>query len=466
MTPVESFRDQHIAVFGLGGSGLSTIRALREGGAHIAAWDDSEKSRDAALRKNVLLVDLSQTDWAAFRALVLAPGVPLTHPAPHWSVKKAQAAGLPVIGDIELFCLERARRAPTAPLVAITGTNGKSTTTSLIAHLLAAAQCDVALGGNIGTAVLDLPPPSASLYHVLECSSFQIDLAPSLAPTIGVLLNITPDHLDRHGTMENYAAVKERLVASAEIAIISIDDEWCRAIAQRRQDAGRPLITLSMAEKAGSDYLIEGSRISKRTGTGFTPLVDLSSIPTLRGVHNSQNAAAAIAAVSSLGIDLATIQKGLETFPGLAHRLEIIGHIGRAVVINDSKATNADATEKALMSFPDGLFWIAGGRAKEGGIEPLEPLFNRVEKAYLIGEAARDFSRTLHSHVPYEMSGTMDAALLSALKHAQDSKASEPVILLSPACASYDQFKNFEERGNQFRALVQSQAGFKPRENR
>lgn len=466
MTPVERCRDQHIAVFGLGGSGLSTIRALREGGAHVAAWDDSEKSRDAASSKKVPLVDLSQADWSTYRALVLAPGVPLTHPAPHWSVKKAHAMGIPVIGDIELFCLERARREPTAPFVAITGTNGKSTTTSLIAHLLSCAGRDVALGGNIGTAVLDLPPPSASLYHVLECSSFQIDLAPSLAPTIGVLLNITPDHLDRHGTMENYAAVKERLVASAETAIIGIDDEWCHAIAKRRQDAGRPLITLSMAENAGSDYLIEGSKISKRTATGLTPLVDLSSILTLRGVHNSQNAAAAIAAVSSLGIDLATIQKGLETFPGLAHRLEIIGYIGRAVVINDSKATNADATEKALMSFPDGIFWIAGGRAKEGGIEPLTPLFSRVEKAYLIGEAAQDFTRTLSNHLPFEVSGTMDAALSSALKDAQVSNAREPVILLSPACASYDQFKNFEERGDQFRALVQSQAGFKPRESR
>ena len=466
MTPVESFRDHHIAVFGLGGSGLSTIRALREGGAHIAAWDDSEKSREVALNKNMPIVDLSQVDWSSYRALVLAPGVPLTHPAPHWSVKKAQAAGLPIIGDIELFCLERARRAPTSPFVAITGTNGKSTTTSLIAHLLKTAKRDVALGGNIGTAVLDLPPPAASLYHVLECSSFQIDLAPSLAPTIGVLLNITPDHLDRHGTMENYAAVKERLVALSDTAIIGIDDEWCRAIAKRRQDAGRPLITLSMAEKAGSDYLIEGARISKRTGTGFMPLVDLSSIPTLRGVHNTQNAAAAIAAASALGVNMDDIRHGLETFPGLAHRLEIIGHIGRALIINDSKATNADATEKALMSFPDGLFWIAGGRAKEGGIEPLKPLFNRVKKAYLIGEAAQDFSRSLRDDVPFEMSGTMDNALSQALEDAEASKVDTPVILLSPACASYDQFKNFEERGDRFRALVQSQSGFKPRENR
>ena len=466
MTPVESFRDHNIAVFGLGGSGLSTIRALREGGAHIAAWDDSEKSRGDALNKNMPLVDLTRADWSSYRALVLAPGVPLTHPAPHWSVKKAQAAGLPVIGDIELFCLERARRAPTAPFIAITGTNGKSTTTSLIAHLLKAAKRDVALGGNIGTAVLDLPPPATSLFHVLECSSFQIDLAPSLAPTIGVLLNITPDHLDRHGTMENYAAVKERLVASADTAIIGIDDEWCRAIAKRRQDASRPLITLSMSAGAGSDYLIEGAKIFKQTGTGFMPLVDLSSIPTLRGVHNTQNAAAAIAAASTLGVNRDDIRHGLETFPGLAHRLEIIGHIGRALIINDSKATNADATEKALMSFSDGLFWIAGGRAKEGGIQPLKPLFNRVKKAYLIGEAAQDFSRTLRDDVPFEMSGTMDKALSKALEDVEASKVDTPVILLSPACASYDQFKNFEERGDQFRALVQSQSGFRPWENR
>ncbi len=466
MTPVESFRDQHIAVFGLGGSGLSTVRALREGGAHIAAWDDSEKSREAARTKNIALIDLSKADWSSYRALVLAPGVPLTHPAPHWSVKKAHAMGIPVIGDIELFCCERTHRAPKAPFVAITGTNGKSTTTSLIAHLLTCAGRDVALGGNIGTAVLDLPPPANTRHHVLECSSFQIDLAPSLAPTIGVLLNITPDHLDRHGTMENYAAVKERLVAQAETAIIGIDDEWCRAIAQRRQEAGRPLIKISMSDNAGSDYLIEGSRISKRAGSVFQLLIDLSSIPTLRGVHNTQNAAAAIAAVTALGVDLATIRSGLETFPGLAHRLEIVGHIGRAVVINDSKATNADATEKALTSFPRGLYWIAGGRAKEGGIEPLTPLFNRVERAYLIGEAAQDFAHTLKAQIPYEISGTLEAALAKAVEDSQSSHAEEPVILLSPACASYDQFKNFEERGDRFRALVQSQSGFKPREKR
>lgn len=466
MTPVESFRGETVAVLGLGGSGLSTVKALEVGGAYFAAWDDSETSREAARQQNLTLVDLSQSDFSTYRALILAPGVPLTYPEPHWSVKKAKAAHIPVIGDIELFCRERQRVAPNAPFVAITGTNGKSTTTSLIAHLLTSAGRDVALGGNIGTAVLDLPPPSLTRYHVLECSSFQIDLTSSIIPSVGVLLNITPDHLDRHGTMENYASIKERLVASAELSIIGIDDKWCQTIAKRRWEAGRPLITMSLNELQNADYVIKGSLILKRTGHELKRIIDLSSIATLRGMHNAQNAAAAIAAVSVLGLIDEEIIKGLNTFPGLAHRLEIIGHLGRALVINDSKATNADATEKALLSFSDGLFWIAGGCAKEGGIEPLSPLFTRVEKAYFIGEAAHDFASTLGTNVPFEISETLETALLKAKLDAQASRAKEPVILLSPACASYDQFKNFEERGNQFRKLVQSQSDFMPREKR
>lgn len=264
--------------------------------------------------------------------------------------------------------------------------------------------------------------------------------------------------------MENYASVKERLVASAELSIIGIDDDWCWAIAKRRRDGGRPLITLSLNDHEDADYVIQGSIILKRSGTEFKSIIDLSSVATLRGTHNAQNAAAAIAAVSALGLTDEEIIKGLNTFPGLAHRLEIIGHLGRALVINDSKATNADATEKALLSFSEGIFWIAGGRAKEGGIEPLSPLFTRVEKAYLIGEAAQDFAATLGGRVSFEISGTLEAALVKAKHDAQVSRAKEPVILFSPACASYDQFKNFEERGNRFRALAQSQAEFRPRE--
>src|SRR5918995_1559829 len=225
MTPVTTFAGKTVALFGLGGSGLATALALREGGAHVIACDDNPDKMAEAAAKGVGTGDLRQADWSRFNSFILSPGVPLTHPEPHWSATLARAAGVEIIGDIELFCRERAKIAPNAPFVAITGTNGKSTTTALIAHILREAGRDVQMGGNIGIAILSLEPPSDSRIHVIECSSFQIDLAPSLAPTIGVLLNISPDHLDRHGTMEEYAAIKERLVAGAADAVVGINDE-------------------------------------------------------------------------------------------------------------------------------------------------------------------------------------------------------------------------------------------------
>ncbi len=460
MTPVESFRSKSVAVFGLGGSGLSTARALIAGGANVSAWDDSDSSRRAAAQEHIPLVDLSTASWRDFAALVLSPGVPLTHPKPHWIVEKANAAQVPIIGDIELFCLERQRIAPQAPFVAITGTNGKSTTTALIAHLLKASGRDVALGGNIGTAVLDLPPPSDTRVHVLEISSFQIDLAPSLAPPIGVLTNITPDHLDRHGTMAHYASVKERLVASAQTAIIGVDDPWCRAIADRCKARHQNTIQIALETMPDTGVGLEGTSLLWMCGEDRRIVADLKAIPTLRGRHNAQNAAAAIAAVSQLGLTDDEIRAGLLTFPGLPHRLEMVGHVGRVLAINDSKATNADATEKALLSFEGGLFWIVGGRAKEGGIALLKALFPRVEKAYLIGESALSFAEMLDGHMPYDRSETLDVAVERALRDAQISSHQEPVVLLSPACASYDQFKNFEMRGDAFRQLISAAPGF------
>lgn len=467
-TIVETFRDVSVAVFGLGGSGLSAVRALRAGGAKVSAWDDSESARANAIREHYELVDLTTADWRAFQFLILAPGVPLTHPEPHWTVKRAQENGIPVIGDIELFCRERAARAPHAPFIAITGTNGKSTTTALIAHILKEAGHDVALGGNIGTAVLDLPPPDQSRVHVLECSSFQIDLTPSLHPTIGILLNVTPDHLDRHGTMSHYASVKERLIQGADQAVIGIDDEWCRAIYDRRcQNRGEvTAVTLDPRAVTRLDIFstyVEGRKIFMTTSDGVHEMVDLSGIMPLRGAHNAQNAAAAIAALTRFGLSHASIEKGLRSFGGLPHRLECIGTVGRVEVINDSKATNADATEKALASFESGLFWILGGRAKEGGITHLAPYFDRIEKAYLIGEAATSFAVTLIGQVAFETCQTLDAALAAAIRDSAASRNAHPVILLSPACASYDQFKNFEERGDVFRALVSQQPEFKPK---
>ncbi|MGO4872859.1 MAG: UDP-N-acetylmuramoyl-L-alanine--D-glutamate ligase [Roseiarcus sp.] len=456
MTPVEILRGRDVAVFGLGGSGLSTLRALAAGGARIAAWDDDEKARARAAAEGFAPVDLRAADWRGFAALVLAPGVPLTHPKPHWTVERAKAAGVPVVGDIELFARERAAQAPRAPFVAVTGTNGKSTTTALIAHILREAGREVAMGGNIGVPILDLPPPADARIHVVECSSFQIDLAPSLAPSVGALINVTPDHLDRHGTLEDYAAIKERVVARAEAALIGVDDAPCRAIAERLRaseaERGAPrVVTIAAAPSPLADLWVEDRFIVAREGS--RKLVDLRVAPALRGAHNGQNAAFAFAAARALGLGAEEIARGMASFPGLAHRMEQVGRLGRVLFVNDSKATNADAAEKALLSFHD-IYWILGGKAKAGGIEPLRALFPRVAKAYLIGAASDEFARTLGSEVAFERCGALENALDAAARDAALSAAPEPVVLLSPACASYDQFVNFEARGDRFRDLV------------
>ncbi|WP_131115715.1 UDP-N-acetylmuramoyl-L-alanine--D-glutamate ligase [Lichenihabitans psoromatis] len=455
MTPVTAFADQHLALFGLGGSGLATAEALLAGGAQVTAWDDSETSREAARTRGIKVADLRDADWSGFSALVLAPGVPLTHPEPHWTATLAQAAGLPVIGDIELFCRERAKVAPDAPLIAITGTNGKSTTTALIAHLCRSAGWDTQMGGNIGVPVLALDPPANNRVHVLELSSFQIDLAPSLHASVGILLNLTPDHIDRHGTMENYAAIKERLVASSDRALVGVDDPHSAAIAARVKASGITLTTISVAGRP-ADVTLDGTRLMRNHDT----LADLAGVATLRGRHNAQNAAVAIVAVQAVAsmqpasqpID---VPKALHGFGGLPHRMEQVGQRGHVLFVNDSKATNADAAEQSLKSF-DPVFWIVGGVAKEGGLAPLAPVFGRVAKAYLIGTSSAAFAAELDGHVEVEDCGTLDVAVAAAARDAARSDAAEPVVLLAPACASYDQFKNFEQRGTRFRELVEA----------
>ncbi|MEZ5852153.1 MAG: UDP-N-acetylmuramoyl-L-alanine--D-glutamate ligase [Hyphomicrobiaceae bacterium] len=478
MIRVTTFAGRRVAVFGLGSSGLATVRALEAGGADVAAWDDGEASRDAAVKAGVSLVDLRAADWSAFAALVLAPGVPLTHPEPHWTVGKARAAGIEVIGDIELFCRERRKLCPTSPFIAITGTNGKSTTTALLAHLLRRAGRDVQMGGNIGTAILSLDPPAPHVHHIVEMSSFQIDLTPSLDPTVGVLLNLSPDHLDRHGpaddadlAMRNYAAIKERLVAASQAVCIGIEDDWCRAIFGRLQAAGRRIYPFAVQNDAGASPAIyaEGSRILAHA-PGATHDVEIASVAgvgTLRGRHNVQNAMAAIAAISALQDcrgggsleDLRGMAAALPAYPGLPHRMEEVGRAGKVLFINDSKATNADSTEKALASWPRDIFWILGGKPKEGGIAPLAAYFPRIAKAYLIGYASDAFAATLEGRVPFERCSTLDVALARAAEDAAASPGAEPVVLLSPACASYDQFRSFEHRGNVFRDLVIAREG-------
>ena len=478
MTPVETFRGKTVALFGLGGSGLATAEALREGGCIPIVWDDGAVAVEKARAAGFAAEDLRSIDWSKVSALILSPGVPLTHPKPHWSVDLAKAAGVEVIGDVELFCRERKARAPHAPFIAITGTNGKSTTTALIAHILKSAGKDVQLGGNIGTPILKLEVPAGSFpekvasgfskegmseeklrYHVIELSSYQIDLSPSLSPSIGILLNLSPDHIDRHGTMEHYASVKERMIAASDTAVIGVDDTFCEAIALRRSHAGGAMVPVSIkAERPGAMHAV--GREIFACGSHRRKLADLEGIGSLRGDHNAQNAAVAVAVALRCGLNEAQIQAGLNSFPGLAHRMEEIGRVGRALVVNDSKATNADSTEKALTSFPEGIFWIAGGKPKEGGIGALAPHFGRIEKAYLIGEAAPAFAKTLEGKVPYTLSGTLEVALSQAAGDAANAKSSAPVILLSPSCASFDQFPNFEVRGDTFRALAKALPGF------
>jgi len=462
MTPVTTFRGRTVAVFGLGSSGLATCAALAAGGARVVAWDDQAAKIAEAKAKGYAAEDLRRLDWAAIAALVLAPGVPLTHPKPHWAVELAKKHKVEIVGDIELFCRERRATAPKAPFVAITGTNGKSTTTALLAHVLRSAGSDVEVGGNLGTPILSLAPPAAHRTHVVECSSYQIDLAPTLDPTVGILLNITPDHLDRHGTMENYAAVKERLVARADTTVIAVDDAFTRAAAARLEKSGRDVIRVSAEEALSVGFFLEGTRIVRADKVGRTSVADLSGIGSLRGRHNAQNAAAVIAAALSLGLSAEAVHKGLLTFPGLAHRMEEIGRKGAILFVNDSKATNADSTEKALASFAGAIFWIAGGRAKEGGITSLKAFFPKIAKAYLIGEASDDFAATLEGQVPYAKCNTLEVAVTKATEDAVHSSEAHPVVLLSPACASFDQFPNFEVRGDRFRELVRAIPGLQP----
>jgi len=461
MIAAESFAGKNVALFGLGGSGLATARALIAGGASVTAWDDNPGSVAKAQEAGIATGDLHQSDWSAFSSFVLSPGVPLTHPKPHWSVDLAHAAGVEIIGDIEIFARERARLAPDAPLVAITGTNGKSTTTALIAHMLKSAGRDTQMGGNIGRAVMTLDPPAPGRHYVLECSSYQIDLAPSLNPSFGILLNLTPDHLDRHGSMEHYAEVKERLAANSDTAIVGVDDPFSRQIAERLIESGQEVVRISKREPVADGMFARGNDIIEVAGSHQRRIASLDGIGSLRGAHNAQNALAAVAACLGMGLTDAEIQAGLTSFPGLAHRMEQVGRRGRVLFVNDSKATNADAAAPALSSFGR-IYWIAGGLPKDGGIETLREHFPRIARAYLIGEAAPAFAATLGEAVPYEISGTLAAAVAHAAREAAQDESPEAVVLLSPACASFDQFRNFEVRGDAFRAEVLALGGVEP----
>jgi UDP-N-acetylmuramoylalanine--D-glutamate ligase len=460
MIASRAFANRTVAVFGLARTGLGAVRSLVAGGTQVIAWDDSSTARDLGGQEGAQLMPWREWPWEKISALLLSPGVPLTHPAPHGVVEHANRAKVPVIGDVELFAREirtQADQPGKAPVIAITGTNGKSTTTALVGHILNQCGFNAQIGGNIGKSVLELAPPTAKTIYVLEMSSFQIDLSPGLKPDVGVLSNLSPDHIDRHGTMENYAAIKARLMkqtAKDGQVVIGVDDSYASAIfTQLSASGGAQAQPVSVGKILGRGVFVVDGILYDAMGVTAVKVMDMAAAARLPGAHNWQNAALAYGAVRRFVSDTKAIAAAITSFPGLAHRMEDVGHIGKAVFVNDSKATNADATARALAVYPD-IFWIAGGKPKDGGIESLAGFFPRIRKAYLIGEAAPQFARSLDGKAPYEMSGVLEKAVASAAADAAASSASAPVVLLSPACASYDQFKDFEQRGDVFRALV------------
>ena len=460
MIAARSFEHANVGVFGLARSGLASVRALKEGGAGVYAWDDIEEARKEAEAAGATVVPFVDWPWTKLKSLILSPGIPLTHPKPHDIVLRAKLHRVEVIGDIEIFAREIGADALVpgrAPVIAVTGTNGKSTTTALIGHILAACGYNAQVGGNIGKSVLELEPPAAKTIYVLEISSYQIDLSPGLVPDVAVLTNITPDHIDRHGSFENYVAVKARLLKQASKAgqvVIGIDDTHTTAIFTRHaSNGGAAAVPVSVGKVLGRGVFVVDGALYDAQGQRATKVMDLAAAPHLAGAHNFQNAALAYAATKPFARDARVVADAIAGFPGLAHRMEDVGRIGKVRFVNDSKATNADAAARALACFPD-IFWIAGGKAKDGGIESLAPFFPRIRKAYLIGDAAEQFAATLDGHVPHEIVRTLDEAVPAAARDAEATSIATPIVLLSPACASFDQFRDFEQRGDAFRALV------------
>lgn len=464
MIRLPHYNGRKVGVFGLGLSGCAAVASLIAGGAEVYAWDENSANLAQCKTKNpkAEYKDYHKWPWKKMETLVLSPGVPLRFPKPHSVVDIASIYGCEILGDVELLM----QAQTDARYIGITGTNGKSTTTALIAHMLKGLEETVQMGGNIGTPALALEPLKENGIYVLEMSSFQLDLMIRGTFNIAVLLNISPDHLDRHGDMEGYAAAKQRIfdgMGDEDCAIISADDEYSQQVANAVSDkkalyswqSRRPAVEYISVDKAVKRGLyVKGGRIFCARGKKEKEeSIALPSIPTLKGVHNQQNMLAAFSVGLHLGYTLERISESMQGFAGLAHRMESLGTQGDVEFVNDSKATNAEAAAHALATY-EGIYWILGGIAKEGGIESLQPYFGKIKKAYLIGEASKEFAGILDQHgVVYEECGKMVRAVLKAARDAKESKE-KAVVLLSPAAASFDQFPNFEKRGDYFRTQV------------
>jgi UDP-N-acetylmuramoylalanine--D-glutamate ligase len=449
--PTDLFAGKRFHVTGLGKNGLPAAHALAAMGATVDAWDDNASAREAA--NGVALRDPSVEDFA-YDALVLSPGIAHLHPKPHVAAERARAAGVPILCDVELLFQAVRAAGSRARFVGITGTNGKSTTTALLAHILAGAGRTVAAGANLGPAALSLPLLDDDGIYVLEMSSYMLERLDRVRFDAAVMLNLSADHIDRHGDMAGYAMAKRAIFdrqTADDLAVVGIDDSGARTMADWLRTRPARLVTVS--GEARADIWGDGGTLYDAAG----PIVDLEAAIALPGAHNAQNAAAAAALAFALGVSRADVAGGILSYPGLPHRQQRVGEIAGVSFINDSKATNADSTARALVCH-ERLVWIAGGMQKEGGIEPLVEYFPRIAHALLIGRDAPDFAATLAAHdVPHEIVGTLDQAVPAALAAARRSDA--PIVLLSPACASWDQFTGYDQRGDRFITLVDALRG-------
>lgn len=454
MIDLSVLKGSSFVVLGLARSGLATVRALVAAGIDYVAWDDNEATRDAAARAGVKLADPAGIDWNRVTALIISPGIPNRLPKPHAVAEAARAAGKKIICDVELLAVAQ----PEARFVAVTGTNGKSTTTALIGHILGSAGVACEVGGNIGRGALGLGPLGIGGVYVLELSSYQLELLDTFRAHVAVWLNITPDHIDRHGDMAGYVAAKEHIFdrqVPGDCAVIGVDDDHSRAVHKKmatRYRIAAPPVAFDRPVLGGISF--RAGRLIDADGYQ----ANFADVPTLPGDHNAQNAACAFVTCRWLRVSREEIMKGLKTYPGLPHRQERVAAVGDVTYVNDSKATNADAAARALSSYRD-IYWIIGGQAKEGGVAPLAPYFDRVRHAFLIGEAAELFAGQLEGKLAYTRSGDLQAAVNAAHALSQRDAKGPAVVLLSPACASWDQWKSYEHRGDAFRTMARALPG-------
>lgn len=461
MIPANGVEGRRLVVLGLGRSGRSAARAIEAGGGVALCWDDSPEARAKAEEEGFTVHDISRREaWDGVAALIVSPGIPHLYPEPNKWIARAMAAGVPVDNDIGLFFRSLATRAwdhyDTAPrVVAVTGSNGKSTTSALIHHCLTVAGTESQLAGNIGRGVLDIDPPGDGGVVVLELSSYQTELARALTPDIAVFTNLSPDHLDRHGGIGGYFAAKRRLFAEGgpDRAVIGVDETEGRFLANQLSEGPGDdrVIRVSVAEKLdGPGWLVFARKgfLSEYRKARQVASIDLREVRGLPGGHNHQNACAAYGALRSLGLAPRMIEQGFQSFEGLPHRSQIVGEKDGVAFVNDSKATNADAAAKALQAFPR-IRWIVGGQMKDGGLGALKPYLGSVAKAYVIGRQAREVALEI-ADIPHEICETMAVAVRRA---AEEAEAGD-TVLLAPAAASFDQYDNFERRGDDFAAEV------------